>query len=102
MALLYQTGLLGFTAYAAGVGWIYWMGLRVIREGGYLSALMVACLTGMTSVLIADATNPYLDNFDGMWAVFFPLAVINLCFKTQSSQLYISARLGNPMLEGQP
>lgn len=78
MALLYQTGIVGFTAYAAGIVWIYWMGLRVIRSGGYLSALMVACLTGMSSILIAGATNPYLDNFDGMWTIFFPLAVINV------------------------
>jgi len=36
LALLYQTGLVGFTAYAAGIFWIYWMGVRVIRaEGDY-------------------------------------------------------------------
>lgn len=77
MALLNQTGILGFTAYAAGICWIYCIGFRVIRAGGFLSALMVACLTGMSSALIAHATNPYLDNFDGMRALFFPLAVVN-------------------------
>ena len=54
------------------------MGIRVLRSGGFLSLLMLASLTGMASMLIAGATNPYLDNFDGMWAIFFPLAVINL------------------------
>jgi len=77
MALLYQTGLLGVAAYAAGLFWIYWMGVRVIRSGGYMSALMVAALVGMSSILIANATNPYLDGFDAMWAIFFPLALIN-------------------------
>jgi hypothetical protein len=77
VALLYQTGLVGLTAYAAGVIWIYWMGIRVIRSGGYLSALMVACLVGMSSILIANATNPYLARYDAMWAIFLPLAVIN-------------------------
>lgn len=77
MALLYQTGVVGFTAYAAGIFWIYWMGVRVIRAGGYLSALMVPSLVGMSSFLIASATNPYLEMFDGMWAIFFPLALIN-------------------------
>jgi hypothetical protein len=77
MALLYQTGLFGITAYAAGIFWIYWVGVRVIRSGGYLSGLMVACLVGMSSILIANATNPYLDGFDAMWAIFFPLALIN-------------------------
>lgn len=77
LALLYQTGLLGFTAYAAGIFWIYWMGVRVIRAGGYLSALMVACLVGMSSLLVATATNPYLARFDGIWTIFLPLALIN-------------------------
>jgi hypothetical protein len=27
--------------------------------------------------LIANATNPYLLKFDGMWMFFLPLAVIN-------------------------
>jgi len=80
LALLYQTGLFGFTAYSAGVLWIYWMGLRVIRAGGQLSGLMVASLVGMSSILIANATNPYVAGLDGMWGIFLPLAVINLWF----------------------
>jgi hypothetical protein len=102
VALLYQTGLLGFTAYAAGVFWIYWMGVRVIRAGGFLSAIMVACLTGMSSILIAGATNPYLDNFDGMWVLFFPLAVINVSMLKNHSPRFHSARLSvSPMPAGQ-
>jgi len=77
LALLYQTGLVGFTAYAAGILWIYWMGTRVIRAGGYLSALMVACLVGLSSILLASATNPYLARYDAMWAIFLPLVLIN-------------------------
>jgi hypothetical protein len=77
LALLYQTGLLGFTAYAAGIFWIYWMGMRVIRSGGYLSALMVASLVGLTSILVASASNPYLARYDAMWVIFLPLAIIN-------------------------
>jgi hypothetical protein len=96
MALLYQTGIIGFTAYAAGILWIYWMGLRVIRAGGYLSALMVACLTGMSSILIAGATNPYLDNFDGMWTIFFPLAVINISLlRSYTPRPFASGRIGD-------
>jgi hypothetical protein len=78
MALLYQTGIVGIVAYAAGICWIFWTGIRVIKAGGRLSALMLACLTGLSSMLIANATNPYMDYFDGMWVIFFPLAVINL------------------------
>ena len=77
LAFLYHTGLVGFTAYAAGIFWIYWMGVRVIRAGGYLSALMVACLVGMSSLLVANATNPYLARLDGIWTIFLPLSLIN-------------------------
>jgi len=39
-------------------------------------------------VLIATATNPYLVRFDGLWAIFIPLAWINvnLIANAQSSQ----------------
>jgi hypothetical protein len=77
MALLYQTGLVGFVAYTAGIMWIYWNGVQVIRSGGYLSALMVACLVGMSFYLAATATNPYLARYDAMWVIFLPLALIN-------------------------
>lgn len=77
MALLYQIGVVGVMALAAGVLWIYWKGVQVIRAGGPPSGLMIASLVGMSSMLIAHATNPYLARFDGMWAIFFPLGVIN-------------------------
>jgi hypothetical protein len=86
LALLYQTGLVGLAAYTAGIMWIYWIGLRVIRSGGYLSALMVACLVGMSSYLVASATNPYLQRYDGMWAIFLPLAVINFWLLRRSGR----------------
>jgi len=31
---------------------------------------MVACLVGMSSILIANTTNPYLAGLDGMWPFF--------------------------------
>jgi hypothetical protein len=77
MALLYQIGLFGVAAYSAGIFWIYWTGVRVIRSGGHAAALMIPCLVGMTSVLIANATNPYLARYDGMYPIFFPVALIN-------------------------
>ena len=77
LALLFQTGLVGLLAYAAGVIWIYCLGTRVIKEGGILGQMMVPLLVGMTCFLIANATNPYLGKFDGLWTLFLPIAVIN-------------------------
>ncbi len=77
LALLFQTGLVGVLAYAAGVFWIYRLGTRVIKEGGILGQMMLPLLVGMTCFLIANATNPYLTKFDGLWTLFLPVAVIN-------------------------
>jgi hypothetical protein len=76
-ALLYQTGLFGFLAYTAGIVWIYFSGIRIIKRGGVGSQFMVPILVGMSGFLIANATNPYLIKFDGLWAIFLPLAFIN-------------------------
>lgn len=77
MALLHQTGILGVTAYGAAIVWVYWMGAKIIRSGGTLSALMVACLVGMSSMLVANATNPYFGTFERYWAIFLPIGLIN-------------------------
>jgi len=79
MALLFQTGLAGFTAYTCGILWIFWKGIQVIRTGSPLSATIIANLVGLTSILIASATNPYLARYDAMWVIFLPLGVINFC-----------------------
>jgi len=77
VALLFQTGVLGFGIYLAAVLWTYVMGLRVIRDGGALADLMIPTLVGTSCFLIANATDPYLARFDGLWTIFLPLAVIN-------------------------
>jgi hypothetical protein len=78
MALLYQTGLVGITLYAGAVLWIYLTGIRMIRAGHRFSSYVVPVLTGMTSFLIANATNPYLAKYDYLWVIFLPVAVVNL------------------------
>jgi O-antigen ligase len=78
VALLYQTGLVGLGLYAAGVGWIYWTGIQMIRSGHELGLRLLPALTGMAAFLVANATNPYLAKFDYLWVIFLPVAYINL------------------------
>jgi hypothetical protein len=77
LALLYHTGVVGFLVYVLGAGWIYGHAIRVIRRGTELAPLMVAVLTGTTTFLIANATNPYLERYDSLWGLFLPLAFVN-------------------------
>jgi hypothetical protein len=77
LALLFHTGIVGFIAYAAGVCWIYWMSLKMIRLGNRLSLYMIPLVVGCTSFLIGNATNPYLEKYDYIWVIFLPVAFIN-------------------------
>lgn len=77
MALLFQTGIIGFLAYASGIVWIYWMGIRMMRSSHPLGKYMYPTLIGLTTFLIGNITNPYLAKFDFMWTIFFPLTLIN-------------------------
>jgi len=38
----------------------------------------------MSGFLIANATNPYLARFDGIWVIFLPLAFINRWLLTEN------------------
>jgi len=94
MALLFHTGLLGLLFYALGVSWIYLEGVRVIRRGSVLSPLMASVLTGTSTFLIANATNPYLEKFDCVWTLFLPLAIVNASLLTERSAANFTSRAG--------
>lgn len=78
VALLYQIGIVGLCIYGMGVLWIYWMSLRLIREGGPVGQMALCSLVGLSCYLVATATNPYMARFDGLWAVFVPIFLVNL------------------------
>jgi len=78
VALLFQTGIVGFILYMSGVIWILWTGVRVIAARTTLSLHMVPMLAGFCGALVAEATNPYLNQFGHLWMLFFPVAVINM------------------------
>jgi hypothetical protein len=76
-ALLFQTGLVGFLAYAGFVGWLFWQALLAVRRGGYEARVMLPLTVGLAAFLVANATNPYLLKFDFLWTLFMPLAFLN-------------------------
>ncbi len=77
VALLYQTGLAGFLAYASGVVWIFWMGMRIVRSNDRLGRYMLPVLVGTACFLLANASNPYLGKYDFLWVLFLPIGIIN-------------------------
>ena len=86
VALLYHTGIVGFCLYAAGVMWIFWMGVKILRAGDWVSLYMFPVLVGLSCFLIANATNPYLEKYDFMWIIFLPVALINYWLITRHAR----------------
>jgi hypothetical protein len=44
---------------------------------------MLCDIIALTTYLIANATNPYLARFDGIWELFVPIAVLNAAMLTR-------------------
>ena len=86
VALLFHTGMLGFLAYTAGVVWVFWTGIRIIRLGNKLSLYMVPMLVGTGCFLIGNATNPYLEKYDYLWVIFLPVTCINFWLLTHQTE----------------
>jgi O-antigen ligase len=86
-ALLMQTGLIG-------VAFLAVIAILVVRAVIMASALrpdllpsLIVTLCGGAAMLIANATNPYLQAPAHYWAIFLPLAVINLMLRTRPGEI---------------
>lgn len=77
VALLFHVGVIGFGAYTAGVLWIVWTGLRLLRSVPAVSHYILPTLVGMLCFLVGNATNPYLEKFDYLWVIFLPVTLVN-------------------------
>lgn len=78
VALLFQTGLLGFIAYSAAVMWIFYKGIHIVRQQPEAAQLVLPLLVGLAGFLLVNGTNPYLSKFDYLWTIFLPVAAINV------------------------
>lgn len=76
--LLHNTGLIGFMAYSTGIVWLYLQAVKIIKRCDRWSYVMIATLVGLTSLLMANMTNPYLGQIDSLWMLYYPLAIINM------------------------
>jgi hypothetical protein len=90
LALLFQTGIFGIAAYTAGIVWVFWSSIRIIKGGGIIGRLLIPVLVGLSCFLFAAGTNPNLARFDGIWAIFLPLAFINYWLLEQNGRSHSS------------
>lgn len=75
---LFQFGAVGalvlLLAVAAGVFGL----VRALRQSPAMTPVLLVTASGALAMLIANASNPYLQAPGHMWAVYLPLMVINL------------------------
>ena len=74
-AMLMQKGVLGFGVVIALYGWLYQKSFKLVRRNNSYSLSVLTILVGHMSILLANATNPYIGSFDRLFIVFIPLCV---------------------------
>jgi len=81
-AKLMQRGLVGIIIYIGMITWMFYKMFFFIRHNIYkLECLYI--VVGLSCMLIANGTNPYLESFDKLIILFLPLFIINIhdcCF----------------------
>lgn len=81
-AFLMQAGLIGAILVAI-IATLAWRAVRIASQSRPdLIPSLVVTLCGGAAMLIANATNPYLQAPAHHWAIFLPLAVINMMLRT--------------------
>jgi len=85
MALLFQTGLVGTLIYSASVLWLFHKSATMMRNRPESVQLLLPSLVGLASLLVANATNPYLLKFDYLWTLFLPVALLNCVLLARST-----------------
>jgi preprotein translocase subunit Sss1 len=79
LAVLFQTGAVGFTIYLMGILWIAWHLITIMRDHtSSVRIIAFGMLNGMIGFLIGSASDPYLLAFDYLWVLFMPIGLINL------------------------
>ncbi|MBV9963280.1 MAG: O-antigen ligase family protein [Parafilimonas sp.] len=84
VALLFQTGIIGAVIYILLLIWPIIKSIQLLKLPDEQAAVfLIPSIVGCACFLIANGTNPYLISYDYMWALFFPVAIINYYLKQQ-------------------
>lgn len=76
--ILFQVGIVGALLAAAVLAVGILAVVRAFRKEVGWAPVFLATLSGAASILIANASNPYLQPPGQMWPIFLPLAVANV------------------------
>jgi hypothetical protein len=68
------------------IGWLFIKAILLVRKSSHFS-FITPVFIGCFCFLVGCASNPYLQAFDHLWAIFLPVALINYCNKNQSKEI---------------
>lgn len=82
-AMLMQKGLIGFLIYVSLLVWMFVVNIKQIRRRAKYYKFSLCVLVGTLSILIANATNPYLGSFDRLFLLFIPLLTYKMNLESE-------------------
>ncbi len=97
-AKLMQRGIVGVIIYLVLFFLLYYRMFNIIKTRTNLSTDCYVVLVGLTGMLVANATNPYIEAFDKLIIIFIPVLLIKLYnhslnrFQHKSSVLFEARR----------
>lgn len=78
VAILFQTGIVGFLIYFGSIIWLVYKAVLISKNNSEIGKLAIPATVALLSFLVANATNPYLLKFDYLWTLFFLAAIVNV------------------------
>lgn len=90
-ALLMQTGIIGALLVLAIAVTVWQAALKAAALRPDLLPSLIVTICAGAAMLIANATNPYLQAPAHMWAIFLPLAVINMMLREPAPNVNVAA-----------
>ena len=78
VALLFHVGIVGVLLYLVSIVWLVRRAMQIASRRRESFVFMFPALMGLIGTLVATATNPYLDRFDGIWVIFVAAAAISV------------------------
>lgn len=89
LATVYRVGLIGALIYAAPVIYCYriYIKSRVSFPNAGRSKYDTFMIGGLSAMLMASYTNPYLESFDFQWMIFFPFCYFVACSHLMTAEM---------------
>lgn len=86
-AMLMQRGLIGSGILLGLFIWLYVKSFRIMTSNEQYGITTLAIIVGHLSVLLANATNPYIGSFDRLIIIFIPLITCRILLNDGESEI---------------